>query len=69
MNAHHRRSGGRTGQEEAARGDRASAGSAARQGVEVAGVADAARAADIALRGYVSCVLGCPHEGSVAPEA
>jgi len=30
-------------------------------------VADAARAAGIKLRGYVSCVLGCPYEGEVAP--
>ncbi|AWB23445.1 hydroxymethylglutaryl-CoA lyase [Methylobacterium currus] len=31
-------------------------------------VAEAARAAGIALRGYVSCVLGCPYEGAVAPQ-
>jgi hydroxymethylglutaryl-CoA lyase len=31
-------------------------------------VADAARAAGVKLRGYVSCVLGCPYEGEVAPE-
>jgi hydroxymethylglutaryl-CoA lyase len=30
-------------------------------------VAVAARAAGIKLRGYVSCVLGCPYEGEVAP--
>jgi hydroxymethylglutaryl-CoA lyase len=30
-------------------------------------VADAARAAGVKLRGYVSCVLGCPYEGEVAP--
>ncbi|HUQ73960.1 MAG TPA: hydroxymethylglutaryl-CoA lyase [Burkholderiales bacterium] len=30
-------------------------------------VADAARSADIKVRGYVSCVLGCPYEGEVAP--
>ena len=30
-------------------------------------VADAARAAGVRLRGYVSCVLGCPYEGEVAP--
>jgi hydroxymethylglutaryl-CoA lyase len=30
-------------------------------------VADAARATGIKLRGYVSCVLGCPYEGDVAP--
>ncbi|HTO19966.1 MAG TPA: hydroxymethylglutaryl-CoA lyase [Pseudomonas sp.] len=28
---------------------------------------DAARARDIRVRGYVSCVLGCPYEGEVAP--
>ena len=27
----------------------------------------AARARDIRVRGYVSCVLGCPYEGEVAP--
>ncbi|WP_407520818.1 hydroxymethylglutaryl-CoA lyase [Methylobacterium oryzisoli] len=32
-------------------------------------VADAARAAGIPVRGYVSCVLGCPYEGAVAPQA
>jgi hydroxymethylglutaryl-CoA lyase len=31
-------------------------------------VADAARAAGVKLRGYVSCVLGCPYEGKVAPQ-
>jgi len=30
-------------------------------------VAEAARAAGIKVRGYVSCVLGCPYEGEVAP--
>jgi hydroxymethylglutaryl-CoA lyase len=30
-------------------------------------VAEAARAANIKVRGYVSCVLGCPYEGEVAP--
>jgi isopropylmalate/homocitrate/citramalate synthase len=30
-------------------------------------VIDAARAADIRVRGYVSCGLGCPYEGEVAP--
>ncbi len=30
-------------------------------------VVDAARAAGIPVRGYVSCVLGCPYEGEVAP--
>ena len=28
-----------------------------------------ARAANIPVRGYVSCVLGCPYEGAVAPQA
>lgn len=32
-------------------------------------VAEAARAADIRLRGYVSCVIDCPHAGPVAPAA
>lgn len=31
-------------------------------------VADAAREAGLAVRGYVSCVLGCPYEGYIAPE-
>lgn len=30
-------------------------------------VLDAAKAAGIPVRGYVSCVLGCPYEGKVAP--
>jgi len=30
-----------------------------------AAVADAARAAGLGVRGYVSCVLGCPYEGEV----
>jgi hydroxymethylglutaryl-CoA lyase len=30
-------------------------------------VAEAARHADVKVRGYVSCVLGCPYEGEVAP--
>ena len=29
----------------------------------------AAKAAGVRVRGYVSCVLGCPYEGDVAPEA
>ena len=29
---------------------------------------DAAKAHGIRVRGYVSCVLGCPYEGDVAPE-
>ncbi len=32
-------------------------------------VAEAARAAGVRVRGYVSCVLGCPYEGEVAPAA
>ncbi len=31
-------------------------------------VAEAARAANIKVRGYVSCVLGCPYEGEIAPQ-
>ncbi len=34
-----------------------------------AAVAERALAAGLRLRGYVSCVLGCPYEGAVAPEA
>lgn len=34
-----------------------------------ADVCDAARAKNICIRGYVSCVLGCPYEGDIAPEA
>ncbi|HJV22179.1 MAG TPA: hydroxymethylglutaryl-CoA lyase [Holophagaceae bacterium] len=30
-------------------------------------VVEAAKAAGIPVRGYVSCVLGCPYEGEVAP--
>ena len=30
-------------------------------------VLDAAKQHDIRVRGYVSCVLGCPYEGEVAP--
>ena len=29
----------------------------------------AAQAAGVKVRGYVSCVLGCPYEGEVAPQA
>lgn len=32
-------------------------------------VCDAAADAGIQVRGYISCVLGCPYEGAVAPEA
>ncbi len=32
-------------------------------------VAAAARAKGMRVRGYVSCVLGCPYEGEVKPEA
>ena len=32
-------------------------------------VVDAARQAGVRVRGYVSCVLGCPYEGDIAPEA
>jgi hydroxymethylglutaryl-CoA lyase len=32
-------------------------------------VVSAARAAGIAVRGTVSCALGCPYEGEIAPEA
>jgi isopropylmalate/homocitrate/citramalate synthase len=32
-------------------------------------VAGAARAKGIRVRGYVSCVVGCPYEGAVKPEA
>jgi len=31
-------------------------------------VAEAAREAGIKVRGYLSCVLGCPYEGEVKPE-
>jgi len=32
-------------------------------------VAEAARDAGMTVRGYVSCVLGCPYEGEIAPAA
>lgn len=32
-------------------------------------ICEAARENDIRVRGYVSCVLGCPYEGEIAPEA
>src|SRR5213076_1503366 len=31
-------------------------------------VADAARKEKIKVRGYVSCVLGCPYEGEIEPQ-
>jgi hydroxymethylglutaryl-CoA lyase len=31
-------------------------------------VAEAAKTAGVKVRGYVSCVLGCPYEGEVKPE-
>ncbi len=31
-------------------------------------IMEAAKAQDIAVRGYVSCVVGCPYEGDIAPE-
>jgi hydroxymethylglutaryl-CoA lyase len=30
-------------------------------------VAEAARTAGIKVRGYISCVVGCPYEGEIAP--
>ncbi len=32
-------------------------------------VCDMAQSAGLRVRGYVSCVLGCPYEGEIAPEA
>jgi hydroxymethylglutaryl-CoA lyase len=32
-------------------------------------VAEAAKAAGVKVRGYVSCVLGCPYEGEIQPAA
>ncbi len=32
-------------------------------------VVEAAQAERIPVRGYISCVLGCPYEGEIAPEA
>lgn len=32
-------------------------------------VAQAARAAGVRLRGSISCAMGCPYEGNIAPEA
>src|SRR5262245_51138267 len=31
-------------------------------------VVSAAKAANVKVRGYVSCVLGCPYEGEIKPE-
>ncbi|TWX69447.1 hydroxymethylglutaryl-CoA lyase [Colwellia demingiae] len=31
-------------------------------------IMEAAKKANIKVRGYVSCVLGCPYEGDIAPE-
>src|SRR3954465_9465715 len=31
-------------------------------------VTEAAKAANIKVRGYISCVLGCPYEGDMAPK-
>jgi hydroxymethylglutaryl-CoA lyase len=35
----------------------------------IAEVATVAKADGLALRGYVSCALGCPYEGEIKPEA
>src|SRR6185312_8857987 len=35
----------------------------------IAEVMQAARAQGILVRGYLSCVLGCPYEGEIAPQA
>ena len=32
-------------------------------------VIDMAKSSDVAVRGYVSCVLGCPYEGAVAADS
>jgi len=37
--------------------------------VRLRSVAEAALAQKLKVRGYVSCVLGCPYEGMVEPEA
>lgn len=31
-------------------------------------VTEAARAAGVKVRGYISCVVGCPYEGEIAPQ-
>jgi len=33
----------------------------------IAPIAEAARAHNIRVRGYISCVLGCPYDGEIAP--
>ncbi|NNJ73294.1 MAG: hydroxymethylglutaryl-CoA lyase, partial [Enterobacterales bacterium] len=35
----------------------------------IAPIMTAAKAENITVRGYVSCVLGCPYEGAIAPQA
>jgi hydroxymethylglutaryl-CoA lyase len=35
----------------------------------IAPIAEAARTHKIRVRGYISCVLGCPYEGEIAPAA
>ena len=37
--------------------------------IRLRSVAEKAIAQSIKVRGYVSCVLGCPYEGEIAPEA
>ena len=32
-------------------------------------VVEAAQQAEVGVRGYVSCVLGCPYEGDIAPQS
>jgi len=32
-------------------------------------VVEAAKKANVKVRGYVSCVCGCPYEGSISPNA
>ena len=33
----------------------------------VESIAEAARASNVKVRGYVSCVIGCPYEGAISP--
>jgi len=35
----------------------------------ISDIIHAAQANDIRVRGYLSCVLGCPYEGNIAPES